>query len=305
MTDAGGQQVGTTVKYLPFGGTRSGSVPTDKLFTGQRLDSTGLYYYGARYYDPSIGRFISPDHTIPDFKNPQSYNRYSYCTSNPMKYIDPNGLDYLLVGGSGSTEKQMIKWKQQIVDSGVLTQGEQVYTLWDNDPENLLTENADINPRLDQLDAWLSNPTDANGNSVTVTDLKIVGHSEGAATVGTYIGDWIKGSDKVSASSSSLLNDQLSGVFLVDCPTGISNIKVNNFDYRDLNKVGNELQKRGIKSADIYNGCGIVHSSSLSGWKSYDVSKWYDYLAGPVAWWYTHDRAKNDSISIIDKVLNK
>jgi RHS repeat-associated protein len=32
-----------------------------RLFTGQRLDSTGLYYYGARYYDATIGRFISPD----------------------------------------------------------------------------------------------------------------------------------------------------------------------------------------------------------------------------------------------------
>ncbi|MFC2072927.1 RHS repeat-associated core domain-containing protein [Chloroflexota bacterium] len=32
---------------------------TDKLFTGQRLDDTGLYYYNARYYDASIGRFIS------------------------------------------------------------------------------------------------------------------------------------------------------------------------------------------------------------------------------------------------------
>jgi RHS repeat-associated protein len=66
-------------------------LPTDKLFTGQRLDSTGLYYYGARYYDPSIGRFISPDSIIPDPYNPQSLNRYSYCLNNPLKYTDPTG----------------------------------------------------------------------------------------------------------------------------------------------------------------------------------------------------------------------
>jgi RHS repeat-associated protein len=45
--------------------TRSGSVPTGKQFTGQRLDDTGLYYYNARYYDPLIGRFISADTEVP------------------------------------------------------------------------------------------------------------------------------------------------------------------------------------------------------------------------------------------------
>ena len=37
----------------------TGSMPTDKLFTGQRLDQTGLYFYNARYYDATIERFIS------------------------------------------------------------------------------------------------------------------------------------------------------------------------------------------------------------------------------------------------------
>ena len=39
----------------------TGTIATDKKFTGQRLDGTGLYYYNARYYDTSIGRFISAD----------------------------------------------------------------------------------------------------------------------------------------------------------------------------------------------------------------------------------------------------
>jgi len=67
-------------------------VPTDEKFTGQRLDSTtGLYYYGARYYDPAIGRFISADTIVPDWKNPQAWNPYSYVLNNPLKYTDANG----------------------------------------------------------------------------------------------------------------------------------------------------------------------------------------------------------------------
>ncbi|MDK0575378.1 RHS repeat-associated core domain-containing protein, partial [Clostridium perfringens] len=53
----------STMAYFAFGDTRSstGTLPTEKKFTSQRLDSTGLYYYGARYYDASIGRFISAE----------------------------------------------------------------------------------------------------------------------------------------------------------------------------------------------------------------------------------------------------
>ncbi|MEM5795044.1 MAG: RHS repeat-associated core domain-containing protein, partial [Bacillota bacterium] len=51
---------------------------------GQEYDSeTGLYYYGARYYDPAIGRFISPDSIVQSPGDPQSLNRYSYCRNNP------------------------------------------------------------------------------------------------------------------------------------------------------------------------------------------------------------------------------
>ena len=50
-----------SIKYYPYGGTRAGDVPTDKKFTGQRLDGTGLYFYNARYYDPVIGGFNDTD----------------------------------------------------------------------------------------------------------------------------------------------------------------------------------------------------------------------------------------------------
>ncbi len=86
------------MKYSPFGASRNTQAEIDafltrNLFTGQKLDDTGLYYYGARYYDPNIGKFISADTIVPDPADPQSLNIYSYCLNNPLRYIDPNGHD--------------------------------------------------------------------------------------------------------------------------------------------------------------------------------------------------------------------
>ncbi len=65
---------------------------TDYGFTGQKLDaSDGLMYYGARYYDAALGRFISADTIVPNPANPQSLNRYAYVLNNPVKYVDPSG----------------------------------------------------------------------------------------------------------------------------------------------------------------------------------------------------------------------
>ncbi|MFN8465373.1 MAG: RHS repeat-associated core domain-containing protein [Caldilineaceae bacterium] len=79
--------------YYAFGATRrsSGLTPTDRRFTGQVEDPTGLYYYNSRYYDPQLGQFISPDTIVPEPTNLLSYNRYLYAKGNPLKYTDPSG----------------------------------------------------------------------------------------------------------------------------------------------------------------------------------------------------------------------
>ena len=55
------------------------------------MDSTGLCYYGARYYDPTLGRFTQADTIVQAPYDPQSLNRYTYCRNNPVKYTDPGG----------------------------------------------------------------------------------------------------------------------------------------------------------------------------------------------------------------------
>ena len=87
-----------TNDYYPFGGlmaSSSGSVQPYK-YNGKELDgSNGLdwYDYGARHYDPALGRWHTMD---PMCEKYYSVSPYTYCVNNPMKYIDPNGEDILV-----------------------------------------------------------------------------------------------------------------------------------------------------------------------------------------------------------------
>jgi len=91
--DAGGSIVGEP-RYSAFGDTRysSGSTPTTKRYTGQRQETDiGLYFYGSRWYDPSLGHFVQADTIIPDPYASQAYDRYAYTYNNPVNFTDPSG----------------------------------------------------------------------------------------------------------------------------------------------------------------------------------------------------------------------
>ncbi len=62
-------------------------------FTGEALDpGTGLYYLRARYYDPSLARFLGHDPLSGSPTMPLSNNRYQYVLGNPLRYRDPSGM---------------------------------------------------------------------------------------------------------------------------------------------------------------------------------------------------------------------
>jgi RHS repeat-associated protein len=75
--------------YEAFGATRTfGASDVQNRFTGREQDENGLYYYRARYYDASVGRFISEDAAGGDV----SGNVYAYVENDPANAIDPSGL---------------------------------------------------------------------------------------------------------------------------------------------------------------------------------------------------------------------
>lgn len=98
VTDLSGNVVERT-EYLPFGAVLEGG-ESRFLFTGKEKDSTGLMYYGARYYDPFTRHFTQPDTVLPDVYDPLQLNRYAYARNNPVKYTDPSGnTPWAAIGG--------------------------------------------------------------------------------------------------------------------------------------------------------------------------------------------------------------
>ena len=79
--------------YEPFGPSSGESGSEDYRYTGKHEDPSGLYYFGARYYDPLTGRFTTRDTVFGELIDPQSQNRYAYCMNNPHKYTDPDGRE--------------------------------------------------------------------------------------------------------------------------------------------------------------------------------------------------------------------
>jgi RHS repeat-associated protein len=86
-----------TYRYDAFGAilNESGDTFNRLTYTGQMYDGAmGQYYLRARFYNPSIGRFMQEDVYRGD-----GLNLYAYCANNPVMYFDPSGFVHLCVNG--------------------------------------------------------------------------------------------------------------------------------------------------------------------------------------------------------------
>jgi RHS repeat-associated protein len=100
--------------FLPFGETITAGIAgrgalypategaevagASKRFTGKEREGevgAGLDYFGARYFSGAQGRFTTPDPLMASARasNPQTWNRYAYALNNPLRYVDPDGLE--------------------------------------------------------------------------------------------------------------------------------------------------------------------------------------------------------------------
>ena len=89
-------EVSQHIEYVPFGEVfieeRNNTWNTPYLFNAKEFDEeTGMYYYGARYYEPRLSLWISTD---PKQESYFAFSSYVYCGNNPLIHIDPNGKEW-------------------------------------------------------------------------------------------------------------------------------------------------------------------------------------------------------------------
>jgi len=91
--------------YEPYGAPANGTYEQGPGYTGHVTDAlTGLSYMQQRYYDPTIGRFLSIDPVGVSPINGLNFNRYWYANNNPYRYTDPDGRNAVAFLGGVVTE---------------------------------------------------------------------------------------------------------------------------------------------------------------------------------------------------------
>ncbi len=102
ITNLDGEVVQHT-EYVPFGEVfleeRNNTWNTPFLFNGKELDEeTGLYYYGARYYNPKTSQFLSTDKYAEKYP---AASPYQYCLNNPVNALEINGDSIWITNRTG------------------------------------------------------------------------------------------------------------------------------------------------------------------------------------------------------------
>ena len=87
-------EVAQHIEYVPFGEVfieeRNNTWNTPYLFNAKEFDEeTGLYYYGARYYEPRLSLWMSCD---PMQEKYPAFTSYAYTSCNPLRFVDPTGM---------------------------------------------------------------------------------------------------------------------------------------------------------------------------------------------------------------------
>ena len=117
--DAYGGTWETTPPTGTLGGTESNV--TLRGYTGhEQVDPVGMIHMNGRLYDPRIGRFVQADPVVDDGLDAQAYNRYSYVTNNPLRYVTDRVKGATHDRRYGASRRVLIRGSNGVSGCGVL-----------------------------------------------------------------------------------------------------------------------------------------------------------------------------------------
>lgn len=128
---SGSDSVLFSSNYQPYGDAYGQLGVLDTMFTGKLMDVVdGLYYFGARFYDPATGRFITEDTNIGSKEDPMKLNRFIYARDNPSAIVDPSGHSWNPFSAVASAVTNVASSVTNAVSSAAST----VTNTWDSLP---------------------------------------------------------------------------------------------------------------------------------------------------------------------------
>jgi RHS repeat-associated protein len=223
VTDGAASQKASYV-YEPWGNVIGGAdllgTKNKFKFTGEAVDpGTGLAFLRARYYDSSIGRFLSEDRLAALTVQPGSMHRYAYAHSNPTGFVDPNGYS-AIDRNSGANGIEGIDWEglsHSMADFAILLGSRLAKT-----PGTALTalnELGDLSNVLGVVEMYRSIFQDASNPSLTA-GMKIGRASDYGALFALGVACPLCG---IAVGVAQALAPNLTRAIL-DAPTGIGNV---------------------------------------------------------------------------------
>jgi RHS repeat-associated protein len=144
--------------YLPFGeeltaptsgrttaqGYAGGDGVRQQFTSKERDEELGLDYFEARYYSSMSGRFtiVDPENTGADPADPQRWNGYAYCRSNPLLFVDTDGLDVQVTWDDSAsityTDREFERLRNDLKDQGFIVRKGKIYAPVMDDDNNVI-----------------------------------------------------------------------------------------------------------------------------------------------------------------------
>ena len=180
-----------SVKSLLRNATTFGITPY--LFNAKEFDEeTGLYYYGARYYDPRLSLWLSIDPKEEKYSN---VSTYCYVISNPLKYTDPTGMEIDMAKVRLADEQLKLSTTQSVIKDLASQTGLQLSL--DKDNKLQYAKNDEGKPIVNKITNKKGKEIDAGSKTArnflikmidNKTEIEVSYHAKRTVTSGTQIG---------------------------------------------------------------------------------------------------------------------